>query len=154
MTDKLRAILTLGGVLMVGAAAMQAQGGESPTERAIEYRRGMMEVFSWNLSAMGDVVKGEAPYDKAVFARHARDLAHATDLDLLKGFPEDSVNDESDAKDEIWLQWKEFAAKFRKLQEESAKLAKVSAAGNLEKIKPQFKETAETCKACHKDYRK
>lgn len=144
----------LASLLLLGAAALTAQAGESAKERAIDYRQGLMEVFSWNLSAMGDVIKGEATYDRETFERHARDLASAAQLELLRGFPEDSVSDESDAKDEIWLQWPEFIAKYRALQEESGKLAAVSSSGDLEKIRPQFERTAASCKGCHKDYRK
>lgn len=140
--------------LLLGAITLPAQGGESAKERAIEYRQGLMEVFKWNLSAMGEVIKGEAPFDKISFERHARDLASATQLDLLRGFPEDSLSDESDAKDEIWLQWQEFGAKLRALQEQGSKLAAVAATGDLEQIRPQFQDTAATCKGCHKEFRK
>lgn len=143
----------LGTALVLGASSAMAQEGEALTKQ-IDYRQAVMEVFSWNLSAMGDTVKGEVPYDKASFERHAQDLASATRLDVLKGFPDDSVSDDSDAKDEIWLQWNEFADKFRALQDEAAKLAEVSASGDIEKIKGQFKETAGTCKACHKAFKK
>ncbi len=145
---------TLSALLLLGALAQPALAAESAKERAIEYRQGLMEVLGWNLKAMAEVVKGEAPYDKAAFARHARDLASAAQLDLLKGFPEDSVSDESDAKDEIWLQWQAFSDRFRTLQEESGKLAALSASGDLEKIRPQFQETAAACKGCHQEFKK
>jgi cytochrome c556 len=138
----------------MGTLALPTLAAESAKERAIDYRQGLMEVFGWNLTALGAVIKGEAPYDKAVFERHARDLASAAQLDVLKGFPEDSVSDESDAKDEIWLQWPLFGDKYRALQEETDKLARVSASGDLEKIRPQFQETAAACKGCHKEFKK
>ena len=138
---------------MFCGSGIQAHAAESPKEKAVEYRHGVMEVFSWNLSAMGEMVKGEAPYEKAGFERHARDLANAAQLDVLKGFPEDSVTEESEAKDEIWLQWKEFTDKFRNLQEQTVKLAEASASGDMDKIRPQLKETADACKGCHRQFK-
>ena len=75
--------LTLGltCAALLGAGAQTAFAGD--LERTLEYRQGLMEVFSWNMKAMGAMMKGEAPYDQAAFARHAGDLAKATSLDLL-----------------------------------------------------------------------
>jgi len=39
-------------------------------------------------------------------------------------------------------------------QQESAKLAEVAKAGKEADIKMQFGKTAETCKACHKEFKK
>lgn len=153
MLDKKLITATFASALVFSTSTIGAREGESAKEKAVEYRHGVMEVFSWNLSAMGSMVKGETPYEKAVFERHARDLANAAQLDLLSGFPEDSVTDESDAKDEIWLNWKEFTEKFQNLQTQSAKLVEVSASGDMEKIKPQFKEAADACKGCHREFK-
>ena len=44
-------------------------------EDAIKYRRGVMAAQGWNTGAMGAMVKGEKPYDKAEFAQRAANLA-------------------------------------------------------------------------------
>ncbi len=122
-------------------------------DKNLEYRQGVMNIFSWNLKPMSAVVKGEAPYDAEKFSRHARDLAAAANLDLLAGFPEGSDEGETDAKGEIWFDWKDFSAKFSDLKEKSAALEKAAASGDINQIRPAFGATARTCKQCHKQYK-
>jgi cytochrome c556 len=99
------------------------------------------------------MVKGKTAFDAAAFARHAKDLAAASQLDVLAGFPEDSINDDSDASDTIWLDWDKFQGKLKGLREQSAKLAEVAAGGEEAAMKEQFGKTAKTCKGCHDDFK-
>lgn len=140
--------------LVLAAALLPASLSAAMPEDAIEYREAVMEVFSWNLSSMGAMVKGDAPFDPAAFQGYVSDLATASHLNVLKGFPEDSVSDDSDAKDEIWLDWAGFEAKYMAFKEAAAKLSEVSAGGDEAAMREQFSETAATCKACHKAFKK
>lgn len=140
--------------LMLTAAALPASLSAAMPEDAVDYRQGVMEVFSWNLTRMGAMVKGEVPFDAAAFKGYASDLATASSLNVLPGFPDDSVSDESDAKDEIWLNWADFEAKYQALKEAAAKLSQVAAGGDEKAMREQFKEAAGACKACHKEYKK
>lgn len=133
--------------------AIATGASASEVEDAVDYRQGLMNVLSWNAERMGAMAKGEVPFDAAAFRGYASDLASAASLDVLKGFPEDSATDESDAKDEIWLEWADFQAKLKDLRTQSAKLAKVAATGDEAAMKAQFDETRGTCKACHKAYK-
>ncbi len=121
--------------------------------KAVDYRHGLMHVYAYNVTSMSDMVKGETAFDPAAFARYAEDLAAATWLDLLAGFPEDSINDESDAGDTIWLDWDKFQKKYEALKAQSAKLRKVAAGGDEAAMKEQFGKTAKTCKGCHDDFK-
>ena len=80
-------------------------------------------------------------------------LAAAAQLELMAAFPEDSITDESDAREEIWLDFKKFQDKHQALGEQSAKLAEVAARGDEAAMKEQFGATAKTCKGCHEEYR-
>jgi cytochrome c556 len=139
--------------LLLAAGALPAGLYAGMLEDAVDYRQGVMNVFSWNLSRMGSMVKGETPFDAAAFKGYAADLATASTINVLQGFPDDSVSDESDAKDEIWLNWADFEAKFKTLKEAAAKLSEVAAGGEEGAMREQFKETAGACKACHNDYK-
>lgn len=140
--------------LLLAAWALPASLPASPAEDAIDYRQGVMEVFSWNLTHMGSMVKGETPFDAAAFKGYAADLAAASVLNVMPGFPEDSVSDESDAKDEIWLSWADFETRYRAMKDAAAKLSQVAAGGDEGAMREQFKETAGACKACHKEFKK
>jgi cytochrome c556 len=43
---------------------------------------------------------------------------------------------------------------MKAFQEQSGQLAQIAQGGDTGQIKAQFMKTAETCKACHDDYRK
>ena len=128
-------------------------GVQADVEKAVDYRQAVMNVFAWNVTSMRDMVKGETAFDAAVFARHAKDLASAAQLELMDAFPEDSINDESDAREEIWLDFKKFQDKHGALGEQSAKLAEVAAGGDEAAMKEKFGATAKTCKGCHDDFK-
>ena len=138
--------------LALTVSVSTVQGGDV-VERAVDYRQGLMNVFAYNVTSMGDMVKGEVDFEPAVFAAHAKDLASAASLDLLGGFPVDSVNEDSDASETVWLDWEQFQQRHKALQEQSAKLAEVAAGGDEAAMKEQFGATAKTCKGCHDDFK-
>lgn len=135
--------------LVLSAAGVQA----NDVEKAVDYRQGVMNVFAYNVTSMKEMVKDETGLDVAAFAGHAKDLAAAAQLDVLAGFPEDSLNDDSDASETIWLDWDKFQEKHKALQEQSAKLVEVAAGGDEAVMKEQFGATAKTCKGCHDDFK-
>lgn len=128
-----------------------AQAGD--VERALDYRQGAMNVFSWNMKAMGDMMKGKSAYDGAVFASHANDLAKATSLDLLTGFPEDSDSGETDARPDIWLNFEDFTEKLEAMRAAAQDLSKVAMSGDKAAMGEALGKTGKTCKACHDDYK-
>jgi cytochrome c556 len=120
---------------------------------AIEYRQAAFEVIGWNFKAMAAMVQGRVPYEKEVFAKRAATVSHVSALPIEgfgagtdKGAP-------TQAKPEIWAKMDDFKAKMDKMNAETAKLATIAAAGNLDDIKKQFGATGATCKACHDDYK-
>ena len=143
------AILGLCAALSVPAAL-----ADSVEEQAADYRAGLMEVMGWNLKQMGAMLKGKVPMDATVFSRRARDLNAAAHMDILAGFPEDSVTEDSDAKDEIWLDWENFTAKLDAMREKSEALAQASTGDSQAAIKEAFGALAKACKSCHKAFRK
>lgn len=128
-----------------------AQAGK--VEDAVDYRQGVMNVLSWNAGQMAAMAKGEIPFNQTAFQGYASDLAATAALDLLPGFPEDSVTEDSDAKDEIWLNWADFESKLDGLRRESAALAGVAKAGDEAAIMAQLDKTRRACKSCHDDYK-
>ena len=136
---------------LYGFVAAFAQAGEA--ERAQAYRQGVMNVFSWNMKAMNDMMKGKSAYDAAAFANHASDLAKATGLDLLPGFPEDSDGDDSDARPDIWFDFEDFAHKLEDLRGAVQALKKATMSGDKRAVGEALVKTGKACKACHEDYR-
>ena len=147
--------LSLPSALLLGLAIATPSlaADDDPKKKAIKYRQAVMTVVGANFKPMGAMIKGEIPYDAAVFARHAKDLAAVSSVDVLRGFPEDSEGKGSEAKGEIWLEWDDFKAKMKDMQDEAATLAVVAAGTDKGAIKTQFGKTADTCKACHKKFK-
>lgn len=135
------------------AILLFATAAHADAEKAVDYRQAVMNVYAWNVTTMGDMVKGKTAFDAAAFASHAMDLAAAAKLELMAAFPEDSITDESDAREEIWLDFGKFEDKHQALREQSAKLAEVAAGGDEAAMKEQFGATAKTCKGCHDDFK-
>lgn len=139
--------------ILIPALLLAATAAQADIQKHIDYRQAMMNVYAWNITSMRDMVRGEVAFDAAAFARHAEELATAARLEILAAFPEDSINEDSDARDEIWLDWAKFESKQKALREESAKLAEVAASGDEGAIKAQFGATSKTCKGCHDDFK-
>jgi cytochrome c556 len=122
-------------------------------EKAVSYRQGVMNVFSWNMKAMGDMIKGKTPFDKKRFAEYAQELATATELNLISGFPEDSESDDSDALAEIWMDFEDFENKYRDLGSAAKALNQAAQSGDQSSMGIALKEAGKTCKSCHKKYK-
>ena len=139
--------------LSLTTTAVLAADHDDPKKGAIKYRKAVMTLVGANFKPMGAMMKGDIPFDAAVFARRAQDLAAVSHVDVLRGFPEDSEGDGSKAKGEIWLDWSDFKAKLGDMQKATTTLAQVAQGGDLAAIKEQFGITAKTCKSCHKQYK-
>ncbi|MET0069414.1 MAG: cytochrome c [Candidatus Thiodiazotropha sp.] len=127
--------------------------GAGEVEKAVDYRQGVMNVYSWNMKAMSNMMKGKIPYDQKAFAAHADDLAAASTLNLMPGFPEDSESEESDALPEIWMEFDDFEAKHKALGEAAGNLSRVAAEGEKGAMGEALKKAGKACKACHKKYK-
>lgn len=126
---------------------------QSPEETAIKYRQGVMRIMNWNLAPMGAMVKGDKPFDKAIFARNAARMEAVSTMPL-EGFIPGSDKGETKATPEIWTKNDNFKGAMEKMQKEVAKLAQVSKASDEAAMKTQFGEVGKTCKGCHDDFRK
>ena len=119
----------------------------------VEYRHSGFYMIGWHFQPMADMVKGDKPMDAKAFAKHATAVAHIAPL-LPEGFVNGPHKGKTDAKPAIWKNYADFSKKMKAFEEESQRLAEVAQDGEAGQIKEQFMKTAQTCKACHDDYRK
>lgn len=134
--------------LLAGGVSAQAK-----PEDSIAYRQGVYKIIGWNFGPMAAMVKGEKPYDKEAFAKHAANVAAVAPM-ALEGFgPGTDKGAPTKAKPEVWSKMDDFKSKMAKMNEEATKLAAVARTGTLDDIKKQFGATGGSCKACHDDYR-
>ena len=153
--NKQRVLVLASGIL--GASILTAvQAADPKPQDVVDYRKAVYTVVGWNFKPIGAMVKGEIPFDAAAVARHAQYVAlmsQAAPEGFTKGSGPDAVKD-TEAKAEIWTNADKFKTAMTNFQQESAKLVDVAKAGQEADIKAQFGTTAETCKACHTDFKK
>lgn len=153
--NKQLAMILAGGIL--GAGILSAAHAADPKPQdVVEYRKSVYTVIGWNFKPIGAMMKGEIPFDAAAVARHAQYvemMSKAAPEGFTKGSGPDAVKD-TEAKPEIWTSPDKFKTAMTNFQQESTKLAEVAKTGKEADIKAQFGKTAETCKACHKEFKK
>ena len=153
--NKQLAMVVAGGILGMGLLTVAGAADQKP-EDVVQYRQSVYTIIGWNFKPIGAMVKGEVPFDAAAVARHAQYvemMSKAAPEGFSKGTGPDVVKD-TEAKPEIWTKATEFDSKMKDFQQAAAKLTEVAKGGDEKAIKAQFGKTAETCKACHKEFRK
>ena len=119
----------------------------------VEYRRAGFYMIGWHFEPMAAMIKGEKPMDPKAFATHATAVANVAPL-LAEGFANGPHKGKTAAKPAIWKNYADFSKKMKAFEEESQRLAEVAQGGETGQVKEQFMKTAQTCKACHDDYRR
>lgn len=149
MTSFLKTTIAAGLAVALGSTFAFAQ---VKPELLLKYRQGVMRAVAFQWGPLVAVAKGEAQWSPAM-AQKAVNLAA---LAVIAGdvFPEASKGiPHSEAKPEIWLKPDEFKAKLAAFRTETAKLAELAKAGNVDAIKAQVAATGKTCGGCHDDFR-
>jgi len=144
--------IVLSAALLVGFVGV-AQAEMTREEYAVKFRRSSFTAMTWYFGPMARMVKGEMPYDKALFARNAEYLAFLSKLPK-DGFIPGSDGGDTKAKPEVWSKADKFKEANDRLESETAKLAEVAKGGNFDVVKEQLGKVQKTCKACHEDFKK
>ena len=146
---KLAIALTLTTALIGVAAGVRA---ESDPEDIIKYRQNVMKSNGGNLAAAGAIIQKKVPFNDRL-GDHARAVA-AGSKNIAALFPDGSdFGMDTNALEAVWKD----RAKFEKLAKDSEKKAAAFAKAVSAKdaqLAMRFKELADSCKACHKDFRK
>lgn len=136
-------------LLFVASTGLSA---ESDPENIIKYRQNVMKSNGANLAAAGAIIQKKVEFN-ARLAEHASAVA-AGSKNIAALFPPGSdFGTDTKALDAVW----EKRADFERLAKDSEKKAGAfakAAKANDPKLAARFKELADSCKACHKDYRK
>lgn len=133
------------------ASATLALAHEAATG-VVKERMDLMERQKDDMKIIGNMAKGNTPFDAAEAAEAARDIA-VTAEKIHELFPEGSGGGESEALPSVWEKWDRFTASAEDLG--SAADALVSALDDSENQdwKTAFRNVGEACKSCHEDFR-
>jgi len=131
------------------AGSVQAQ--QKP-EDVIKYRKAVMTVQSWNMRPLALMVKGQQPYDAALFAWYAG-VIQSTSFMLPDAFAPGSDKGDTRARPEIWTDAAKFKQVVDNFNADATKLVAAIKAGNLDAVKGPFGALAKNCGGCHNDFR-
>jgi cytochrome c556 len=147
--------VTMRGLLATGSTlillAPLALSAAEP-EDIIKYRQSVMKAIGGHASAAGAIVQGKVDY-KSDLLEHARSLQALT-RNIPALFPKDSDFGETKAKDEVWSKRADFEKAAKDTKAKVEVFAKAVQGSNQQTIAASFKDVGESCKACHKDFRK
>jgi cytochrome c556 len=139
-------------VITGGVGAVSSAHAQQKPEDIIKYRKAVMTVQSWNMRPMAAMVKGQQPYDAALFAWYAG-VIQSTSFMIPDAFLPGSDKGDTRAKPEIWKDATKFKQAVDRFNSDAAKLVAASKAGTLDAVKGPFGALAKNCGGCHNAFR-
>jgi len=146
-----RCLIALAVIASGAGVAGSAQAQQKP-EDVIKYRKAVMTVQGWNMRPMALMVKGQQPYDAALFAWYAG-VIQSTSFMLPDAFLPGSDKGDTKAKPEIWSNASKFKQTVDNFNADAARLVAATKAGTLDAVKGPFGALAKNCGGCHNDFR-
>lgn len=147
----------IGGAVGAGSALAhndKLPPNASPATKAAYARHDNFRKLGGAFKTMNDELKKGEP-DKAVVATNAKTVATLAGQ-LPTWFPRGSgveARPMSEARPEIWRDAAGFSTAASNLQAQAIKLNQLAAAGDIDGVKGQVRNTGMTCKGCHDKYR-
>jgi cytochrome c556 len=139
-------------ILLASVFLMAGTAFAAEPEDIIKYRQSVMKANGAHMAATGAIINGKVDF-KGQLGDHTKAL-QAINKDVAGLFPKGSDFGETKALDAVWQKNAEFQKLAKDTQQKADALAKTVAAGDSKNYAARFKELSDSCKACHKDYRK
>lgn len=153
MTIVKRTLLITATAVAGLCSALPAAAQFQKPEDAVKYRKAAFTVMATHFGRLGAMAQGRVPFDGAAAAANAEIVADLSKLPYA-GFVEGTGgSDKGQPKSNVWSERPKFDAAAKKMQDEVAKLAAAAKANNLDQLKAAFGSAANSCKACHDDFR-
>ena len=143
--------LSISSFLLLVFLLPQARA-DTDVKGTIQYRQNYMNAIGGHTGAIRRLKDGRFSAEGHL-QMHSEALAQLTrDIALL--FPQGTGAGKTDAKPEIWENWSDFEARAAESQRAAQALLDAVQSGNMAEIDTRFGDLTETCKACHKPFRK
>lgn len=153
-------VLLYRGVLMtllvcviasLSAVSAQADGHEADDAKT-QYRQTMMSSVGANMGAMSAIMKNGLTLPGHI-ENHAGQLAQSAKL-IAAAFRTKTKTKDTDAKAEIWTDWKGFEMAISDFEVAAKKLQAAAASGDAAAMGPAMRGLGKSCGGCHKTFRK
>lgn len=146
----------IAGALVLAAVVASANSvlGHSGATGIVKQRMDHMKEIGAAMKTLSDQFKGVIAYDPHEVAAAAGTIRDHAGDDIIALFPADSMDHPTEAKPEIWQDWAGFRELAFELETAGVTLVEVvddaqTPAGAL----PAFTDLAQTCSACHEQFR-
>lgn len=149
----MKKLLPLAVLAVTASAALPAAAQFAKAEDAIEYRQGAFAVLGHHFGRLGAMANGKMPYDAAIAAADGDVIAAVSRLPATGFVPGSEKGHGTKAKPELWKQLPKVKELNDKMVAEVGKVAVAAKSGNLDQLKAAFGPAAQSCKACHDDFR-
>ena len=146
-----RCLIALAVIASGAGVVGSAQAQQKPAD-VIKYSKAVMTVQGWNMRPMALMVKGQQPYDAALFAWYAG-VIQSTSFMLPDAFLPGSDKGDTRARPEIWKDAGKFKETMDRFNADTLKLVAASKAGTLDAVKGPFGAVAKNCGGCHDAFR-
>ena len=143
------ALLAAAAAVSLPAAAQFANA-----EDAINYRQSAFAVLGHHFGRLGAMANGKMPYNAATAAADGDVIAAVAKLPVTGFVPGSETGHDTRALPALWKELPKVKELSDKMVTETGKLAVAAKSGNLDQLKAAFGPAAQTCKACHDDFRK
>lgn len=144
--------IALPGLALAALTLSAVATAQDRTAQQIKLRQSVYTVVGAQVTQMGAMVSGRAPFDAAAFKKAAERTAFMATI-APDVFPAGSTGPSSKAKAELWQNSADFNSLMADFGAKTAALAKAADGGSLEAVRPAFIAATGTCKACHDKYK-
>ena len=149
-----RYALAAAAAVLAAATALPALAQFQRPDDAIDYRQSAFFVMGHHFGRIGAMVNNRAPFDAQAAQQHAEIVLAMSRLPFA-GFVEGTDRGgNTTALPRIWTERARFDAAAGQMQEEAARLAVAARTGNLAQLRTAFGAAAQSCKACHDNFRR
>ncbi|MBD3892735.1 cytochrome c [Hydrogenophaga sp.] len=148
---KIFSSLALAGALAALAAPAMAQF-QKP-EDAVKYRQAAFTVMGAHFGRLGAMANGRVPFDARVAAENAAVVESLSKLPWA-AFGTGTQMAPSRSLPHVWAEQARFRAGAERMQVEVVKLSAAANSGDLQALRAAFGPAAQSCKACHDDFRR
>ena len=150
----MKKLFTSALLLAVVAISAPAHAQFAKAEDAVEYRQGAFRVLGHHFGSLGAMANGRKPYSAAGAAADGDVIAAVAKLPHAGFAAGTETGKNTRALPEVWKEQAKFNERNDKMVAETGKLAVAARSGNLDQLKAAFGPAAQSCKACHDDFRR
>jgi cytochrome c556 len=135
------------------ALSLPALAHQQTGKDRVDYRQGAYRIMGWHMGLLGDVARGEKPFELEQVRDAVRHLQWAERLTATTYTPDTRNVTASRLLPKAWQDMEQFVDRGRSLKQAIDTLAGHAQAGEEATIKAAIGEVGKACKACHDDFR-